>query len=141
MAAIYQTTLYCDDCANVIREHIWLKSEWGTTYPDRKQWEAAIGYADETMYDDTDYPHRCDDDEESDHPEHCANWEECINAQECGDNDKVGFFFGNSLNSKGIKYVRTRVRKDIAAGYPDHVACAIWMPFYDWIDYSDDEGK
>jgi hypothetical protein len=135
MASIYQRTLYCDDCADDIRERIWLESEWGTTYTDQKSWEEAIGYADETMYDSDDYPHRCDDDEESDHPDHCASGAECINAQELEDGSRCGYFFGNSLTDVGVEYVKAAVREDIEAGIDDGVSCTIWRPFYDWIDY------
>jgi hypothetical protein len=140
MAAFYQAALYCDDCADVIRERIWLESDWGTTYSIRKSWEDAIGYDDETMYDSDDYPKWCDDDEESDRPDHCANGEDCVNAQELEDGSKCGYFFGNSLTEDGEEYVRNKVREDIAIGCTDQVACAIWMPYYDWIDYSDEEG-
>jgi len=140
MAAIYQAELYCNECADVIRYRIWLECAWGATYTSRERWEKAIGYDDETLYDSDNYPKWCDDDEESDHPDHCANGEECINAEECGDG-KVGYFFGNSLTEAGVGYVRTMVRDDIALGYPDSVACTVWMPYYSHIDYSDDEGR
>jgi len=103
-------------------------------YTDRKSWEKAFGYDDESLYDSDDYPKWCDDDEESDHPDHCANGEDCVNAQECGVG-KVGYFFGNSLTEAGVGYVRTMVRDDVALGYTDSVACAIWRPYYNWIDY------
>jgi hypothetical protein len=135
MAAIYQATLYCDDCADVIRERIWLASAWGSTYTDRKSWEEAIGYNDESLYDSDDFPKYCDDDEESNTPDHCASGAECINAQELASGFKVGYFFGNALNSKGAEYVKDAVREDTEVGHHGSIACTVWMPFYNWIDY------
>ena len=135
MAAIYQAKLYCDDCADDIRERIWLESEWGTIYNHQKQWEEAIGYDDEELYDSNNYPKWCHDDEESDTPDHCSNGDECINGEELEDGSKCGYFFGNSLTEAGEAYVKAAVCEDIEAGIDDGVSCTVWMPYYSYIDY------
>jgi hypothetical protein len=137
MAAIYQADIWCDDCADSIRDRIWLDSRWGATYPSRKSWEKAIGFDDERMYDSDDYPKYVDDDEECDCPQHCASQVDCINAEEFADGDKVGYFFGNSLTEEGAEYVKEAVREATGAGRDHSVALDIWKPFYDWINYSD----
>ena len=135
MAAIYQADIWCDDCADSIRDHIWLEHEYGPTFNNRKDWEKAICYDDERMYDSDDYPKYCDDDEESDTPDHCAAGEDCINAEVLADDSKIGYFFGNSLTSVGEDYVKEAVREDIEAGIDDGVSCTVWQPYYDWSDY------
>jgi len=135
MAAFCQARLICDDCADIIRDRIWLESEWGPTYNDRKAWEKAVGYDGDCLYASDEYPKYCDDDEESDTPDHCANGDDCVNAQELEDGNRCGYFFGNSLTEEGAKYVKDAVREDIEAGIDDGVSCTVWMLFYDWIDY------
>jgi hypothetical protein len=132
MAAIYQADVWCDDCADSIRERIWLESDRGPTYANRKAWEEAFGI---DGYDSDEYPKYCDDDEESDKPDHCAGSGMCINAEVLTDGGKVGYFFGNSLTSEGADYVKTTVREDTEAGFDDSVAILVWKPYYDWIDY------
>ncbi len=135
MASMYLSRLICDGCAEDIKDRIWLKSKWGTMYTTRERWETVIGYDDETMYDSANYPKHCDDDEDSGRPDHCTNGADCVNAQELAHGGKVGYFFGISLTGRGAEYVRNAVRRDIAIGCLKSVACTVWMPFYDYIDY------
>lgn len=141
MAAMYLADILCDDCAERTRNYLWSISDDGATYANREDWEEANGLDDEHQYDSHDYPKRCDDDEESDSPDHCAEQMDCINAEELFDGGKIGYFFGNSLTSEGADYVKATVREDEEAGFTDSVACTIWKPFYDWIDYDDCEEK
>jgi hypothetical protein len=139
MAAIYQADIWCDDCADTIRERIWLESEYGPTYNNRKEWEEAFEFDDRSEYDSDEYPEYCDDDEACDYPQHCAAGAMCINAEVLAGGGKVGYFFGNSLTSDGAAYVKTTVREDTEAGFDESVACTIWKPHYDWIDYETTE--
>jgi len=135
MAAIYQADVWCDDCADSIKDRLWAESEDGATFSHRVDWEESVGYDDERSYDSGEYPKDCDDAEECDCPQHCAAGLGCINAEAIDDDFKVGYFFGNSLTTDGEDYVREAVTEDVAAGCVDSVACLIWMPYYDWIDY------
>jgi len=135
MAAIYQADVWCDDCADVIKDRLWAESEDGPTFSNRAEWEESVGYDDERNYDSDEYPKDCDDDEESDCPDHCAAHSGCLNAEVLSDDSVVGYFFGNSLTTDGADYVRDAIRDDVRAGDTDSVACTLWMPYYDWIDY------
>ena len=130
MAAIYQADVWCDDCADSIKDLLWAESKDGPTYSNRADWEIDAGYADERNYDSDEYPKDCDDDEESDCPEHCAAGADCINAE-----GGVGYFFGNYLTPEGGEYVKETVAEDVSLGRTDSVACTVWMPFYDRIDF------
>ena len=132
MAAIYQADVWCDNCADSIKDWHWAESEEGATFSRREDWEESVGYDDERNYDSGEYPKDCDDDEECDCPQHCASGPTCINAEVPGE---VGYFFGNSLTPEGEVYVKDAVREDVEMGYTDSVACTVWMPYYDWIDY------
>jgi hypothetical protein len=135
MAAIWQADVWCDDCADSVKDRLWAESEDGPTYSTRADWEVDAGYADSRNYDSDEYPKDCDDDEESDCPDHCAAGADCINAEVIDDCIKIGYFFGNSLTTDGADYVRNTVIEDVTAGDVDSVACTVWMPYYDWIDY------
>ena len=136
MAAIYQADVWCDDCADIIKDRIWCESEDGPTYPNRAAWEEAVGYDDDRNYDSDEYPKDCDDDEESDCPEHCAGGADCVNAEELSNGSNVGYCFGNSLTSEGAEYVVNAVCEDRLAGYTDSVACELWADVYSYLDYS-----
>ena len=142
MAAIYQAGVWCDDCADSIRDRIcdelW-ERKCGPCCPDytnvdefdcRDDLDDHLRGMDERSYDSGEYPKDCDDDEECDCPQHCAAGPSCINAE-----DSVGYFFGNSLTTDGADYVKDAVREDVESGHTDSVACTVWMPYYDWIDY------
>jgi hypothetical protein len=105
MAAIYAADVWCDDCADRIRDDIandmW---DWnverarnecpdGTPVSDFNSPRELNDYLrgmNESDYDSGEYPKWCSDDEESDCPQHCAD---------------CGYFFGNSLTSEGADYV------------------------------------
>ena len=135
MAAIWQADVWCDDCADSIRNRLWAESDDGPTYSNRADWEESVGYDDERSYDSGEYPKRCDDDEECDCPQHCAAGLKCINAESLSCGYKFGYFFGNSLTDEGEDYVKDSVKEDVVAGDADSVACTVWMPYYDYIDY------
>jgi hypothetical protein len=137
MAAIYQADIFCDGCADEIRERLWLESADGSSYPNIDEWEQCNGYDDERSYDSDEYPKGCSDDEESDCPEHCGGGEGCVNAEVFSDGTWGGYFFGNSLTSEGADYVRNAVRDDLLAGCTDSVAVEVWYPYYSWIDWED----
>lgn len=113
MAAIYQADVWCDDCANLIREELAAKGK-APEDPD-----------DETTFDSDEYPKRADDDESSDTPQHCASGEECINAVELPDGTKVGVLFGE-LTNDGIEYVKEAVADGglVAELWKDHYESA-----------------
>ncbi len=67
--------------------------------------------------------------------QHCAAGPDCVNAKVLDDFTKVGYFFGNSLTDEGELYLKDAVIEDVGLGYVDSVACTVWMPYYDWIDY------
>jgi hypothetical protein len=93
MAAIYQADLWCDDCADAIREQVQARGH-APADPD-----------DEHTYDSDEYPKHAGDDDESDCPQHCGAGETCLNAIELPSGRKVGLLFG-SLTSDGVDYVR-----------------------------------
>lgn len=99
MAAIYQADVWCDDCANAIRERL------------EAECKAPEDVEDECSYDSDEYPKYASDDDESDSPQHCAAGEECFNAIELPSGRKVGQLFG-SLTSDGVEYVRSQALKD-----------------------------
>jgi hypothetical protein len=134
MAAIYQADVWCDDCADSIKDRICseLWSDRGNSetpdgtavaeFASRDDLYDHLIFMDERQYDSDEFPKYCDDDEECDCPQHCAD---------------CGYFFGNSLTTDGADYVRETVREDVESGCVDSVACTVWMPYYDWIDYGD----
>lgn len=128
MASIYQGKVWCDDCADGIRQRIRRHSR--SWHADHYAWERMKGFDDETHYDSHDYPKYCPDDEMSDCPQHCASHDECFNTEVLGDGSKVGYFFRNALTLRGEKYVKDAVRDTQYGG----VACELWVPFYDYID-------
>ncbi len=77
MAAIWQADVWCDDCADSIKDCLWAESEDGATYSNRAVWEVDAGYADERNYDSGEYPKGCDDDEECDSPALCRRSRLC----------------------------------------------------------------
>lgn len=97
MAAIYQAEIWCDCCAELIRERL---DEIGT---------GDIDTTDEASYDSDEYPKHADDDEEADSPQHCAAGEECVSAVELPSGQKIGCLIGTSLTSDGVEYVRQAV--------------------------------
>ena len=135
MAAIYQADVWCDDCAEEIKDNIYAGRADEYDSLEREDWEFAVGFDDESLYDSDEYPKGCSDDEESDCPQHCAAGADCINAEGCSDGERYGYFFGNSLTSDGNDYVREAVREDLDSGRNDSPAVEIWMAHYDYIDY------
>jgi len=139
MAAIYQADVWCDGCAEEIRNDHYagrIDQERGLS---REEWEVVRGFDDETNYDSDEYPKHCSDDEESDCPQHCAAGAECVCAEKMSDGTKVGYFFGNNLTTNGADYVAEAVRDDLAAGRNDSPAVEIWMLHYDHIDYGPED--
>lgn len=159
MAAIYQADVYCDDCAEDIKRRICTEllaregSDWRTgllelidleDLEELHQFEESaavdslielLDCVDQREYDSDEYPKGCDDDETSDSPSHCGSHEDCLNPTVLIDGSKVGHFFENNLTEYGEEYVRDTVCEDIRAGRTDSVACTVWAPYYDWIDW------
>jgi hypothetical protein len=147
MAAIWQADIWCDDCADDVKDRIcselWCnrkdaETPDGTAVAEFDSHDDLYDYLasmDEREYDSGDYPKCCGDDEESDSPQHCGGGVDCINAEVLANGDKIGYFFGNALTTDGEDYVRETVIEDALYGYPDSVACTVWMPHYYWIDY------
>ena len=140
MAAIYMADVWCDDCAEEIRNDIWTGRDDEHAELDRDEWEAAVGFDDERNYDSDEYPKYCADSEESDCPQHCAGGEDCCNPAIGSDGTKYGYFFGNDLTSDGDDYVRDAVREDRQNGRDDSPTCEFWAVHYDYIDFDDCEG-
>ena len=137
MAAIYQADVWCDDCANCIKDRIvtelWDNRENaecpdGIPVTDFDSIADLRDYLDSVTFDSDDYPQYCSDDEECDSPQHCAAHEECFNAIDLGDY-KVGYFFGNSLTTDGEDYVRQAV---IDGG----LVSDLWADHYSYLDFS-----
>jgi hypothetical protein len=157
MAAIYQADIWCDDCAELIRNRIcdelWSRRDCHgrhdtpfcpndtlvAEFESRDDLADYLEGMDERFYDSGEYPKHCGDNEESDCPQHCAGGEDCVNAEVGSDGTKYGCFFGNDLTSDGINYVREAVREDLRAGFNDSPAVEFWAPFYDYIDFEDDD--
>jgi|GEM_PF-5424252 len=132
MAAIYQADVWCDGCAEEIKNRLFAEDPKKSTYDNRREWESDKGYDDERLYDSDDYPKYCIDYEESDTPEHCAAGSGCVNAEDVAGFGKVGYFFGNDLTEEGEEYVKEAVRD----GGP---VAELWKEFYDYLDYLDDD--
>jgi hypothetical protein len=120
MAAIFQADIWCDDCAEKIKDDAYAGRFDHQRGMSRDDWEVEHGFDDERNYDSDEYPKWCDDEAESDCPQHCAGCSE---------------FLGNDLTADGIEYVKDAVREDIESGRTDSIAVTEWMPFYDWIDF------
>lgn len=135
MAAIYAADIFCDDCAEDIRNTIWLENTDSSDERTRDEWEADCGFDDERNYDSGEYPKYCSDDAESDSPQHCGSHEECINGGELSDGFKYGYCFGNSLTTDGEDYVKEAVRDGEEGG----VAREVWAAEYDYLDFEDEE--
>jgi hypothetical protein len=147
MAAIYAADVWCDGCADDIKDRIaaeLFEGQGSVTFPDG--WvaegfdsvEDVRGHLDsmsEHDYDSDDYPKGCSDDEESDCPQHCGALDDCVNAEEDADGTRHGYFFGNALTSYGDDYVREAVIEALESGRNDSVALTLWKPCYDYIDY------
>jgi hypothetical protein len=135
MAAIYQADIWCDGCAEQIKNDIFDSDPDRAKFDDREEWEVAVGFDDECNYDSDDYPKYCSDDEESDCPQHCAAGADCVDPAVTSDGTKYGYFFGNSLTSDGDDYVVEAVNEDLRAGHNGSVACEIWADCYNYLDY------
>ncbi len=151
MAAIYAADIWCDDCADDIKDRIctelWEQRESaecpdGTAvneFDSRDDLYDHLVFMDERHYDSDAFPKHANDDEESDCPQHCAALDECINAEVLSDGTKVGYFFGNSLTSYGDDYVRDAVNEDRQSGDTGSVACELWATCYEYIDYGPED--
>jgi len=98
MAAIYQADVWCDDCADAIRERI------------QADGKAPADPSDESTYDSDEYPKYAPDDE-SEFPWHCAAGPNCLNAIKLPSGRKVGQLF-SSLTSEGYERVREAALED-----------------------------
>jgi hypothetical protein len=152
MAAIYAADIFCDDCADDIRwricRELWDDKDTAecpdgcpvADFDDIDELEEYLrDFMDERNYDSDAYPKGCSDDEESDSPQHCGSHGDCVNAEVLSDGSSCGYFFGNSLTFDGDDYVREAVREDRLAGCNDSVACELWAPCYDYIDFGPED--
>lgn len=147
MGAIYTADVWCDGCADKIKEDI-ASDLWdnrqnavcpdGTNVNEFASCAALHNYLcgmDERDYDSGEFPKYCDEDDESDCPEHCAGGPNCENPTVLSDGYKVGKFFGNNLTGDGANYVKEMVDDDLLDGNMDSVAVMLWMPYYDYLNY------
>ena len=124
MAAIYAAEIYCDDCADLIRQQIKDKLiARGMT-----EEEIADKFCDERDYDSEEYPKWVDDDDERDSPQHCGSCEECVNGEMMPSGHKIGCLIGTNLTSDGIQYVKDKVAEG------GEVA-DFWRERFCWIDF------
>lgn len=134
MAGIYAADIYCDDCIEYIKERV-TRDLWAErpesecpdgadclAFADLGELKDYLEGMDERTYDSGDYPKGCYGSSESDCPEHCGD---------CGE------FLENDLTSDGNDYVVEAVNADLAAGCNDSVACTVWAPFYDYLDFEE----
>jgi len=112
MAAIYQADIWCDDCADAIRQAIQADNA-APTDPD-----------DETGYDSDEYPKWASDDDESDAPTHCAGGSDCPNAETLPSGRKVGQLLGQ-LTTDGEEYVLAAHQHQ-----PSEIT-ELWLKFYE----------
>lgn len=105
-AHIYCAALYCDDCANKIREALRLEGN----APENPQ--------DETSFDSDDYPKGPfkDGGGEADCPQHC---------------DGCRVFLENPLTSDGAEYVAEALLAGFLRGRGDKSILREWEQFYD----------
>lgn len=114
--AIYQADMWCEDCAEEIKQRI------------RAEGNAPEDEDDQHSYDSDEFPKDCDVSCESDTVEHCAAGEDCINAHEFANSLKCGVWLENDLTTDGIQYVKDAVREG-------GCVAALWEVYYDWIDF------
>lgn len=93
MPAIYCADVWCDSCADAIRERI-TREGGAPTNPN-----------DERSYDSDEFPKYMPEDEEADSPQHCAAREECLEAETLPSGAKIGALLSHSLTSDGVNYV------------------------------------
>ncbi len=96
MPAIYCADIWCDECAQAIRDDV------------RAHGKAPVDPDDEHSYDSDEFPKHAGDNDESDCPQHCAAGESCLNAQTLSDGNKVGLLLGGLTNT-GIEYVEEAI--------------------------------
>ena len=114
--AIYEADVWCEDCAEVIKQRI------------RDEGFAPEDEDDQRSYDSDEFPKDCDVSCESDCPEHCAGGENCINAHEFANGFKCGVWLENDLTTYGVEYVKDAVRNGGCVS-------ELWAEYYDWIDF------
>ena len=142
MPAIYQADVWCDACADAIKDSIctelW-ENRGCSLYPDGEPVSDCNGKSGLRDYldsmDDRDYDSdaclkRYSGGDESDCPQHCGSHAECLNAIELSDGTKIGDWLENDLTSDGVEYVKDAVREG------GEVA-ELWREYYDWIDFDD----
>lgn len=94
MPAIYQADVWCDSCADDIRQRI------------QKQGNAPENPDDETTYDSDEFPKYMGEDESADTPQHCGSGEDCLEAEIMPSGAKIGKLLSRELTNDGIQYVK-----------------------------------
>jgi hypothetical protein len=128
---IYRSALYCDDCAERIKEDIYNEIADKLEFPTIDSWEKSLEFVEDSeTYPQHELPG------ESDSPEHCDCMENCINAIELGDY-KIGEWLENSLTMEGEEYVKQEVICAMEEGATNSVAMQVWQHEYNYIDFPD----
>ena len=103
MPAIYNADVWCDSCADKIRQSVRDERALAGLPPIDEQ--------DEYSYDSDEFPKYMNDDEESDSPQHCASNEECLEAIVLPSGRKIGALLSAELTSDGVKYVEEYINE------------------------------
>ena len=146
MPAIYQADVWCDDCADSIKDRIcdelWDSNENApfkgdplcpdgrpvSDFTSRDELSDYLDMMDHNEYDSDEYPKDYPGGNESDCPDHCGAHAGCLNAIELSDGSKIGAWLENDLTSDGVDYVKQAVREG------GEVA-ELWREWYSWIDF------
>ena len=118
MPAIYQADVWCDSCADEIRDRI-ADEGFAPEDPD-----------DECSYDSDEYPKYMGDNEESDTPMHCVAGEECLECWTLPSGRKIGAPLGD-LTSEGRAYVIDTAREELNRKGEVGEVAALWCQLYD----------
>jgi hypothetical protein len=113
MCYIYNADIYCDDCADKIKDALVRDGSAAALIAE------GADLTDERSYDSDEYPKGCTGSDESDCPQHCGD---------CGE------FLENDLTTDGADYVINAVREDLEEGRHDSIACTVWADYYSWLD-------
>lgn len=95
-AYIFQADLWCDDCAEKIKDEFRPEDR-----PD-----------DDDLPDSDSWPCEVTGSLESDSPDHCAAGAECINAEELESGDRIGALLTDELTDEGVAYVREKLTNE-----------------------------
>ena len=104
MSYAFNADIYCDDCAEKIKEDI------------RAEGKEPENSSDERSFDSDDWPKWGNDDAEADCPQHCGS---------------CGCFLENPLTPEGESYVKDAIVEHLRTGQGNREILDLWADYYD----------